>query len=247
MNFFQKVWAFIVSIFKNGQTLKDQNGAIGAEPIPEPVTKPVPSLTMIHGIDVSHYEKVDWKSIKPYQVQFVFLKATEGVSHVDAAFAGFRKGAKEYGIPCGAYHFSRMGDGAAQAKNFCSVVGDILPGELPIVLDWEEREDPVTKEITYMSKDDAQKWLYYVESFYKTVPIIYTNSSFGIERKLGQEFKRYPLWLAHYTKGTPKIPQPWTKYTFWQYSDDEQIAGVGTCDVNYFNGTPAELSSMRKK
>lgn len=42
------------------------------------------------------------------------------------------------------------------------------------------------------------------------------------------------LWLANYGVTTPQIPQPWTRWTFWQHGDEP-------LDLDSFNGTEAQL------
>ena len=42
----------------------------------------------IQGVDVSHYQgEIDWQQIQDAPVQFAFIKATEGSSHIDQRFA----------------------------------------------------------------------------------------------------------------------------------------------------------------
>jgi lysozyme len=58
----------------------------------------------------------------------------------------------------------------------------------------------------------------------------------------GEELGRYVLWLAHYTEQCPALPPPWTRWAFWQYTDNGQIAGIdGAVDLDVFDGSLDEL------
>ena len=42
-----------------------------------------------------------------------------------------------------------------------------------------------------------------------------------------------PLWIAHYTNAAqPLVPEPWTKWHFWQYSNTGRVEGVGNGKVD---------------
>jgi len=43
------------------------------------------------------------------------------------------------------------------------------------------------------------------------------------------------------------VPAPWGFWTFWQYDDGGQIAGIpADVDVNQFNGSLAQLAKFQK-
>ena len=43
---------------------------------------------LVQGVDVSHYQgEIDWGKFREQQVDFAFIKATEGSSHTDEYFA----------------------------------------------------------------------------------------------------------------------------------------------------------------
>ena len=67
---------------------------------------PKPTDYPIHGIDVSKYQgTIDWNAVASSGVKFVWIKATEGGDHIDERFQANWQGAKQVGIPHGAYHF----------------------------------------------------------------------------------------------------------------------------------------------
>ena len=54
----------------------------------------------IHGVDVSHYQgDIDWNMLADQDIQFAYIKATEGSSHVDENFVINYKKARDKKIP----------------------------------------------------------------------------------------------------------------------------------------------------
>ena len=90
------------------------------------------------GVDVSLYqENVDFERLKEQHIDFVYIKATEGSTHIDNSFGKKWDDAKKAGILSGAYHyFSYYQSGVAQAENFIKTVGD-LNGHLIPAIDME--------------------------------------------------------------------------------------------------------------
>jgi lysozyme len=60
----------------------------------------------------------------------------------------------------------------------------------------------------------------------------------------GKEFQGYHIWIAHYTKSTPKVNKEWL---FWQYSDKGVIKNIRTkVALNVHKGTKEELLAICK-
>src|SRR5688500_15626373 len=104
----------------------------------------IPTNYSVHGIDVSKYQRViDWQSVKAMnvddvQINFAFIKATEGNINEDKYFSRNWKMAKSANVVRGAYHFFiATKSGRTQAENFISSV-DLEPGDLPPVLGIEQ-------------------------------------------------------------------------------------------------------------
>ncbi len=205
---------------------------------------PIPENYSIHGIDVSKYQStIGWDEvrqmkIKKIELEFSFIKATEGIGNKDPQFKRNWKKAKESGMIRGAYHFFIASkDGRMQAENFIDKVA-LESGDLPPVLDVEQLNGTSTVQL----KKEIKKWLEIVENHYKVKPIIYTNVDF-YKRHLGSEFDIYPLWVAHYYQlKQPRIQRGWT---FWQHSDEGRVNGInGRVDFNVFNGDSTEFINM---
>ncbi len=204
----------------------------------------IPESYAIHGIDVSrHQDLIAWEEVQAMKVKnvrlgFVFIKATEGIGNTDPQFTRNWKKAKANGMICGAYHFFIASkDGKMQAENFISRV-DLDPGDLPPVLDVEQMNGTPAIQL----RKEVKKWLETAEAYYHVKPIIYTNVAF-YERVLGDEFDRYPLWVAHYYQpGQPRIKRGWM---FWQHNDEGRVNGIiSKVDFNVFGGDSLEFRNM---
>jgi lysozyme len=196
------------------------------------------------GIDVSHFQgHVDWPSVKAAGCAFAFAKATEGAGVTDPFFAANWAEMKAAGLARGAYHFYRAGQSASQqAAHFLSTV-QFEAGDLPPVLDIEVN-DGVTGQALV---GGVQTWLDAVEPAAGVAPIIYTNTPFW-DAHFPAQFSNYPLWIAHYGPAPSPLPNGWTVWTFWQYSQSLTIAGVGgAADHDYFNGPLTQLQALAVK
>jgi lysozyme len=204
----------------------------------------IPPGFAVHGIDVSNHQgSINWPLVGAMQddgisLDFVIIKATEGVSHTDRKFERNWRGAKEAGMARGAYHFLTPSiSGKEQARHFISQV-KLRPGDLPPVLDVET--------IGFVSKERlksrVREFLETVEKHYKIKPIIYSNAKF-YDHILGPEFNNYPLWVAHYFRlNSPRIGRNWT---FWQHSERGRVNGIrGAVDFNVFEGDSLALRKL---
>jgi len=208
----------------------------------------------MYGIDVYDGDgRVDWAAVKNSGKTFAFVRATEGVSIKDTAFARHWSVMKMNGIIRGAYHFfhPKTSDPVQQAKEFIKTVGKFEPGDLPPVLDVES-DDNGRADATTIIKG-MKLWLAEVEKAIleqtgkKIKPIIYTAPYFWKDT-VGNppDFVDYPLWIAHYGVETPQVPATWggKNWLIHQYAGDvSNIPGVsGDGDLNRFNTIQQTLS-----
>lgn len=58
------------------------------------------------GVDVSAYQAdIDMNALKEQNIEFIYIKASEGSAHKDSRFEENWKNAEEAGLLSGAYHF----------------------------------------------------------------------------------------------------------------------------------------------
>ncbi|MDF5706416.1 MAG: GH25 family lysozyme [Nostoc sp. S4] len=209
----------------------------------------------MQGIDVYDRDgRVDWTAVKNSGKTFAFVKATEGASIKDSAFAHHWQTMKAVGIIRGAYHFfhPHTSNPVDQAKEFLKTLGKLEPGDLPPVLDVE-----ITDKVSSQAVINAAKqWLAEVEKALlqqtqKPIkPIIYTFPSFWQQLGNPSDFANYPLWIAHYGTQNPSIPSAWQgQYLIHQFEGDVSgVAGVsGRADLNRFNDLQFGDSGLRVK
>ncbi|MES2558861.1 MAG: glycoside hydrolase family 25 protein [Bacteroidota bacterium] len=209
----------------------------------------IPGDYEVHGIDVSrHQRNIDWEAVSKMNhndvsVSFAFIKASEGRTVVDEYFKDNWKAAKEAGIMRGAYHFYRPHLTAEeQMKLFVRQIPKMEKGDLPPVLDIELRGSCPPERL----RKNLKKWLVLAEKQYGMKPIIYTNWGFYKSYLNTAEFRKYPLWIAHYK--TPDLNQKINAWHFWQHTDRAKINGIrGGVDFNVFKGGELDLKSLCKK
>ena len=209
----------------------------------------LPGDYILHGIDVSRHQRyIDWDAVSKMNqndigITFAFIKASEGKTVVDEYFNDNWKSAKENGILRGAYHFFRPHLTAQeQATLFIRQVPKLVKGDLPPVLDIEMKGSCPPARL----RKNLKLWLVLVEKHYGMTPILYTNYGFYKHYLLGKDFKKYPLWIAHYK--TPNINEIVNNWHFWQHSDRGHVNGInGGVDFNVFNGDIEELKKLCKK
>ena len=191
----------------------------------------------ILGVDVSSYqEDVDFKRLKEQDVEFVYIKATEGSSHVDKSFKEKWSAVEEAGILAGAYHyFSYKSSGTTQAENFIKTIGDLDGRLIPAVdmeLTAEEVYNPPEKEEVVRG---LKAFLAVVEEKYSVKPLIYAQKDY-YDKYLAEDFSSYPRWARNVFY--PVYVDAGEDWLVWQYNDRgvlEGYSGEKYIDLNIVN------------
>ncbi len=199
----------------------------------------------VRGIDVSHYQSsIDWEQLSEarlndFPIRFVIAKSTEGVTFRDKFYRKHSWSGRQHGFVVGAYHFfSPSEDGDSQAQHYLHNT-DLLPGDLPPVLDVETRGERPLADF----QREVLVWLRIVEQAYGVKPIIYSSVSFKKKYLSGERFDVYPFWAAHYNH--LRAPRYSGKWVMWQYSDHGRVQGVDhLVDLNVFHGTMDDLRAL---
>ena len=205
-----------------------------------PDTRDVSADYAVVGIDVSRYQGViDWRRVARDGHDFAFIKSTEGRELRDPRFTRNWEEARRVGLRRGAYHFFRPEVPAPQqAINFFRHT-ELLPGDLPPVLDVEERGNLSPTQLVKA----VRKWAEMAEDHYGVKPIIYSGQHF-YNRFLAGQLTEYPLWLARYDVQAP-VTVSGRSYQFWQYTDAARVPGIrGRVDRNVFLGSHLDLALL---
>lgn len=194
---------------------------------------------MLKGIDISHHQ--NGISIANLDVDFVIVKATEGVGYTDECCDKFYQQAKKVGKKLGVYHFARpdLGNSAEDEADYFVKETLGYHKEAMLVLDWESGD------LTNVSW--AKAWLDRVYSKTGVKPVIYMSASVMRSANWSSLVNAdYGLWVANYgsNDGTSqdsvfdKYPlKYWPFYALWQYTSKGHVAGYnGNLDLNYFSG-----------
>lgn len=197
-----------------------------------------PKHHAVHGVDVSRWQgDIDWERLRERGANFAYIKATDGVDHIDPMFKKNWNGAAEAGIRRGAYHFffwcRRASD---QAEWFIRNVPKVK-GALPPVLDveWNHQSSCKWKPSRAEVIEKMQVFLDRLERHYGQRPIIYTAPDF-YEDNLKGAFPNHPFWLRAVAEHPSKV-YPGRDWVFWQYSGSGLSQGVnGRIDLNVFHG-----------
>ena len=193
----------------------------------------------VRGVDVSSYQgKIDWQVLSKENIDFAFIKATEGSTHKDKYFNDNLNNSLQTSLKVGTYHFfSFESGGDTQAENFISAV-PVKEGMLPPVVDVEFYADKENNPPTKESIDKELKILLNrLEEHYGVKPIIYTTEKV-YDLYIKNTYDDYDLWIRNVITSPNKDIRSWT---FWQYTNRERLNGYTGeekyIDVNVFNGT----------
>jgi lysozyme len=213
------------------------------------------------GIDVSLWQDnnstpqmVDFDKAKLAGASFVFIKASQA-QYLDPDFVMNWQNAGNSKMLRGAYHFLDFKNKPAnktpiqwasdQAAFFWGTMRN-LKSELPLVVDYEDAGSLSAAEL----KAALKQFLEVYFALTKTRLMLYTSRGFWTAYGSNDAYwLQYPLWIAQYyyeaLPANPTLPQPFTKWLFWQYLEKGDGVKYGCeskyVDLNLFNGTVTQL------
>ena len=187
------------------------------------------------GIDVSHHQgNINWEIVKQTQpeLEFVYVKCTEGKTYVDPKFVKNAKEASAQGFRVGAYHYFRMTSSAhSQFRNFKKQIDKVHIDLIPMV-DVETDDKRPRSEV----QDSLRVLLNLLEKEYGKRPMIYgTTRSYNAF--CAPQFNDYLLYIGRYGVIQPVIIGP-SSYAIWQYSETGHIEGIPN-DVDFCRFNPS--------
>ncbi len=203
----------------------------------------------VNGVDVSSYQgKIDWEKLVSQDIDFAFIKATEGSSFADKNFAYNYNEAQKTDIPIGAYHFfSYDSSGKTQAENFIKNVkayDRMLPPVIDLEFYGDKSYNPPSKETVSV---ELQAMLDTLEEHYGVKPIIYAIEQ-SYDLYLAGGYEEYDIWIRN-VKTIPKVSDN-RQWTFWQFTNRERLEGYnGTekfIDMNVYYGSREDFNKYLK-
>lgn len=183
-----------------------------------------------NGIDISHYQHyIRWPQVAENDIQFVYIKATEGEEFRDEYYETNVYRAKAQGMKIGSYLFFRPSVSAKrQFDNFKAIVREESQDLLPMV-DVEETDNMPRK----MVLNRLNELLDLMTDYYGQKPLIYTMTSF-YNTYLQNEFMDYPFMVGGYTRKPVLLDGK--DYAVWQFSAKGMVQGItGHVDLDVFN------------
>lgn len=191
----------------------------------------------LKGVDVASYQT-------PAQagqsgIDFVIVKATEGLSYVNPKCNAEYAAAKKAGHLLGLYHYASGGDPVTEANYFIANIKNYV-GEAVLALDWEQGSNAAWGNTGW-----ALKFAQRVHSLTGVWPLVYVQAS-----AVAQVASCAPycgLWIAGYPINADSWTVPnfmystgaWKSATIWQFSS----AGI---DRNIFYGDRAAWGKYAK-
>jgi lysozyme len=201
----------------------------------------------VKGVDVSHHQgEIDWPTLAAQDIDFAWIKATEGSTHADPDFAQNWTSARRTDLLVGAYHFmSFESSGTAQADFLASQV-PAAPGTLPPVVDLEfsgsQAAAPPAPEHVRRILDDLVAG---IEKHYGVAPVLYVTAA-TYDLYIAGSYPQLRVWFRSVV--LPPTPSDGRAWTFWQYSPRDRLDGYDGVepyiDLNAFAGTREDLASM---
>lgn len=191
--------------------------------------------TLVHGIDVSHYQgRINWDEVaKDPKVNYVYLKATEGVNYVDDTYNYNFRECKRVGLKVGSYLFFRPNLSAqAQFDLFVSQVDTRKQDLLPLV------DVEVIKGVsTYVFQARLIELCELLEKEYGKKPLIYTGRNFYNKYIHGNSrLRSHKFFIASYSFEEPEL-YGGDEYHLWQYSASGRVRGIrGDVDMSRLVG-----------
>ncbi len=189
-----------------------------------------PERYPVRGIDVSrHNGMMNLDAAARDGIDFVFIKATEGVTFHDPNFRINYDKASHAGLKIGAYHFFKFDqNGILQAQNFLSMIGN-RKLDLHPVIDFEKayNNDSIPEDEVKQRLIDMAEYL----NLSGHSVIVYTNKdSYEMVR---DALPGTALWICSFNR----IPID-AEWTFWQYDHHGKVKGIrGDVDLNTFVGS----------
>jgi lysozyme len=186
-----------------------------------------------YGIDVSNHQgRIDWERVAADDIEFAYIKATEGGDFVDRSFERNWERADAVGIDRGAYHFFTLcKPGAEQAENFLRTVPS--DPELPPAIDLELGGNCAARPDQAWIDREIGAFLADVEEATGERVLLYIGPEFEAVYPIKEGLDDRPVWHRRLVL-RPEGEGWWV----WQFQSVADVAGIdGPVDLNVMRGT----------
>jgi hypothetical protein len=200
------------------------------------------------GLDISHHQgtSLDLAQCRREGVEFIFLKATEGSSFVDSAFAANLSKARAAGMLVAAYHYVRSNaTAAAQVAN----VARVVPRDVPVIPDVEANSGGIA-----LVRDVVVR----LQQAGYHVPLTYLPRWYWQQIGSPSLAGLPSLWSSRYPDNVvgsiadefADVPASyWNGYgglgvTVLQFTSSARVAGHQPLDANAYIGTREQLAGV---
>ncbi|MCM1378070.1 MAG: hypothetical protein NC097_06935 [Clostridium sp.] len=190
-----------------------------------------PEKYPVMGIDISsHNGMMNLDAAADAGIEFVFIKASEGVDFKDENFRINYQKAVHAGMKIGAYHFFRFDrDGVEQARNLLKVIGR-RKLDLGVAIDVETHGNVQGVDSTLISNRLIDMAEYLNLEGYRVT--FYSNRD-GYLDYLQHTVPGSILWICSFSPNPGNL-----EWTFWQFDHHGKVAGMlREVDLNVFCGS----------
>jgi len=207
----------------------------------------------LFGLDINEYTQGVNFQVLASTVDFLYLRSSgsaTGRFRVDLKFLQFAKGAREFGIPVGAYHYGVPSYDLTTADNQCDDFINTLQqgfgnkdyGDLFPVLDVETPQDDSMTTTAIVNWIDRFRKRFESKTnrrlmFYTGLFFINIHDDFKVNGRY--PLSDMPLWIAMYKEipGNPPYPTDaggWKRWRIWQWTETGTVRGANPpSDLNW--------------
>lgn len=209
-----------------------------------------PESYEVRGLDISHFNAVDWAKVRTHATDFIYIRAT-GIAGEDKKFRENWEGARQKHIVRGAYHYFGVCEEPEKQYVRIAKVVELQKGDLPIAIDvdWpppisqqakcakELGEVAVARRVVTLSA--------LLKEHYGRTPVIYGNSEV-FNDLLKDQLQSATIWLGERDKPMPEGKLAGTTpWIFWQFTEKNKTPGFqGQIDASVFFGNSAQFKDF---
>lgn len=196
----------------------------------------------IKGIDVSeHNGIIDWEKVKTSGIAFAMIRAGKGQA-VDIHFKRNVSECNRIGLPIGIYWFSYALSAAGAAREAAVCLETIKPYSIDFPVAFDLEYDNVDR---YAKNNGVSIGMKLASEMARSFCRAIQNAGYAAMNYANADYLRrcfdadvqaeFPVWLAQWPNGTPKLDKPPRSCGIWQYSQTGTVPGIkGPVDLNVY-------------